>query len=182
MSDVILFGGTFDPPTIAHVEVAKRSMDAISASGVVFAPAFQSPLKNKPLTNPLHRLNMLKHALNDDSWASISLIELEREGVSYTIDTVESLVSEGMCVRLLIGADQWSQFDKWHRYEALLELANPIVIPRDGIDVPANRLLKIERIDCSSTKARLAIQAGDDITSMLHPSVAAYIAEHGLYR
>ena len=181
MSDVLLFGGTFDPPTLGHVEVAKRSMEAVATNGVVFLPAYQSPLKSSTHTSPEHRLNMLNFALKDNSWASISTIELERGGTSYTIDTVESLMNDGMRVRLLIGADQWTQFDKWHRYEELLTLANPIVIPRDDIDVPAERVLNIEQVYCSSTEAREAIQTGKDTASMLLPSVAAYITEHGLY-
>ena len=182
MSEVLLFGGTFDPPTRAHVEVAKRAMVLTGGTAVVFVPAFQSPLKSTTNTSPEHRLAMLQLALQNESWATISTLELERGGTSFTIDTIESLMSDGMRVRLLIGADQWVQFDKWHRHEELLELGNPLVIPRDGIEAPAERLLQVEPMNCSSTEARKAICKDASTDAMLDQAVATYISQHNLYR
>ncbi len=182
MSDMLLFGGTFNPPTLAHVEFAKSAMGFTGATGVVFMPAFQSPLKNKTITTPKQRLEMLRLALQNESWATISTIELDRGGTSFTIDTIETLINYGMRVRLLIGADQWAQFDKWHRNEELLELGNPLVIPRDGIEVPEKRLLQVEPINCSSTEARHAICEDASTDTIIHQAVALYISEHGLYR
>ncbi len=182
MSEVLMFGGSFDPPTRAHVEVAKHAMVLTGGTGVVFVPAFQSPLKSKIKTSPEHRLAMLQLALQKKTWATISTLELERGGTSFTIDTIESLMSDGRRVRLLIGADQWVQFDKWHRHEELLELGNPLVIPRDGIEAPAERLLQVEPMNCSSTEARKAICKDASTDAMLDQAVAMYISQHNLYR
>ncbi len=181
MTHLLLFGGSFDPPTLAHVSIAREAMKQTHAGGVIFMPAAQSPLKESSHTDNAHRLAMLTLATADEPWASISTLELERGGTSYTIETVETLLEEGVQVQLLIGADQWSQFPHWHRHEALIELGNPVVIPRNGIDVPPERRLHIEPIVCSSTDARNAVKSGQPTANLLNAEVAKYIETHGLY-
>jgi len=182
MNSVLLFGGSFDPPTLAHVQIAQFAMHEMQAEHVLFMPAYQSPLKDKTRASARCRIAMLELVLQETAWASISRLEIERGGASYTIDTVEAFLQKGIKVQLLIGADQWLQFDQWHRHEDLLELAHPIVIPRDGINVPKKHLLSMTPIDCSSTIARLAIKNDEPLDNILHPRISAYITENGLYQ
>lgn len=182
MKQVLIFGGTFDPPHLGHVKIPCAAMSHLGFDGVLYVPAFQSPLKESESSSSEHRLTMLTLALVDASWASISTLEIERTGTSYTIDTLEALQSPDTSYRLLIGADQWAQFASWHRYEDILKLANPVVLPRDGFESNDPRVLQIEALTASSSSIRERIQGELPVNDLVSPKVAAYITEHGLYQ
>jgi nicotinate-nucleotide adenylyltransferase len=124
---------------------------------------------------------MLQLALTDCNWADISTVELERGGTSFTIDTIESLQHEGDEIRLLIGADQWVQFQQWHRWEDIIRLANPAIMPREGFNVQDNRVLRIDTLPGVSTDIRSLVRAGKPIDALVSPEVAQYISQHQLY-
>mgnify|MGYP001272352223 CR=1 FL=1 len=181
MTRTLLYGGSFDPPHPGHIEVPREAMEHLAFDHVLYVPAFQSPLKQRKPTDKKHRVAMLELALADCQWASISTIELAREETSYTINTIEALHATYDDMRLLIGADQWSQFRQWHRWEDILKLANPAIMPRVGFDVCDDRLLPISQLPSTSTAIREQIQRGENIKDLVVPSVAQYIAQHGLY-
>ena len=181
MTQTLLYGGTFDPPHLAHVELPRAAMEHLGFDRVLYVLAHQSPLKDSPLTSETHRLAMLELALQDCQWAEASSIELDRGGTSYTIDTIESFRKEGDELRLLIGADQWLQFKQWRRWEDILRLANPVILPRDGFEVSSERLLQIDSLPAVSTDVRELIKQGKSIDIVL-PEVAAYITQHQLYQ
>ena len=181
MNHFILYGGSYDPPTLAHIGIAKLAMKKTNSVGVIFMPTSQSPHKNKANASNQHRIKMLEIALEGFSWAQISTIEIDRGGISYTIDTMETLMKDGLKIQLLIGADQWSNFKAWHRYEELLDLGNPIIMPRHNIKIPKDRALSDVDINCSSTEARNAIKNGYSTQELLNPKVLTYISKHGLY-
>ena len=178
----LVFGGSFDPPTLAHVQVAHEAMLCTSSTEVIFVPAFHSPLKSSSLAEPAHRIAMLEIALSECPWASIESMELQRGGPSFTIDTLESMQQDNVTLQLLIGADQWKQFEQWHRHQDILSLANPVVIPRDGFQSDHHRCLQINPINCSSTAARKAIEQNTPTEHLLKPAVLSYITTHGLYQ
>jgi nicotinate-nucleotide adenylyltransferase len=197
---VLVFGGSFDPPTLAHVTLPPLAAESIGASRLIYVPVAVSPHKtDTPPTSAKHRLAMLRLALADTDGAEIDTRELDRGGVSRTIDTLESLRAEvdaSVSLRLLIGTDQARSFDRWYRWEEILRLADPVVMARGDDEVrevladieqtqgrPAaaewmNRLLTLPRMDHSSTRARAATTClRDDVPE----AVAAYIESHELY-
>jgi nicotinate-nucleotide adenylyltransferase len=184
MTKTLLYGGTFDPPHISHVQLPLAAMHALGFDRVLYVPAFQSPLKNTPHSAPKHRLEMLQLALTGCPWAEISTQELDKGGTSYSIDTIESFCHEqheGDELRLLIGADQWAQFQQWHRWEDIIRLANPAIIPRAGFDIQDPRILQIDTLPGVSTDIRSLIQTNKPIDTLVSPEVAQYIAQHQLY-
>jgi nicotinate-nucleotide adenylyltransferase len=156
-------------------------MEHLGFDRVLYVPAFQSPLKDSTPTSAIHRLAMLKLAHTGCPWADISTIELDRGGTSFTIDTVESLVDSCDELRLLVGADQWLQFNEWRRWEDIISLANPAIMPRAGTELSDPRVLKINPLPGSSTAIRKQIAQAEHPLEFIHPEVAAYIAQHGLY-
>jgi len=182
MTRTLLYGGSFDPPHIAHVELPKAAMEFLHFDQVLYVPAFQSPLKQNSPSAEKHRVAMLELALANCPWASISTLELNRAGTSYTIDTIEALLNSFDELRLLVGADQWKQFEKWHRWEDIVKLANPVVIPREGFASVDDRVLPIDTLQSTSTDIRNLVHQGSSLDGVVHPLVAKYIAQHGLYQ
>ena len=181
MKKVLLYGGSFDPPHRAHVDIPNEAMKHIGFDEVLYVPAYQSPLKDHVLTPAKHRLAMLEIALRDEPWATISTIELDRKGTSFTIDTIESLQNEDTQLRLLIGADQWEQFPSWKKYEDIITLADPVIMPRVGFSNDDPRVVPIEELPTSSSSIRQLIGRGEPINPYVTTEVASYIAEHNLY-
>jgi len=205
---LLIYGGTFDPPHRAHVQLPQQAMRLLGAERVLYIPAAQSPHKmdSKP-TPPHHRLAMLRLALHDFPEAIILTDELDRaeanpDQPSYTADTLENLrgrVHPDAQLRLLIGADQARVFDKWHRADDIAAIAEPVVmnrapqtaeqllaeLPEDARNGWRSRVIELPPLDISSTRVRAQAVAGDataDIDDLLSPAVAAYIREHGLYQ
>jgi nicotinate-nucleotide adenylyltransferase len=203
---LIVFGGTFDPPHLAHIDLPFHIADFISADGVVFIPAGSPPHKSRSLTPAPHRLAMLRLALGDRPDAAICTAELDRPGPSYTVDTLRQLRDQlhpATQLRLLIGADMAAIFYQWRDPQQIIQLADPLVMMRPPIDpasllarLPADldqeqrqawthRIVPAPLIDIDSTRLRLLLSQGrfDDplVTRMLAPSVIHYIREHHLY-
>ncbi len=198
----ILFGGSFDPPHVAHVQLPELARQAIGADVVIYVPAAISPLKrDRTLTEPRHRLAMLSLALRDAPHTAIITDEIDRADgePSYTIDTITTLRSRypQMQLRLLIGADQLAQFDRWRDPQRIVELAEPLVMVRPPAThesvldlLPAgydratwrNRLIDLPLMDVSATEVRRRLAAGEPVDDLIAPAVAQYIDEHGLYR
>ncbi len=181
MKRVLLYGGSFDPPHRGHVTVPHQAMQHLTFDEVLFVPAFRSPLKDSTPTEQHHRLAMLELALEQCDWASISTIELDRGGMSYTIDTIEALRNSYAELRLLIGSDQWAQFSKWNRWEDIVKLANPAIMPRAGFETNDATLLPIDTLSATSTEIRAMLHRGESIDALVHPRVAQYIAQNKLY-
>lgn len=182
MTRTLLYGGSFDPPHRGHVEIPHAAMLHLQFDRVLYVPAYQSPHKTDArLASIEHRLAMLRIAISDCPWAEISTIELDRGGISYTIDTIESLQHDEDEIRLLIGADQWEQFERWHRWEDILELAEPVVMPRAGFELDDTVVLPIEPFDAIATDIRTRINNNQAIDDLVLEGVAKYIAQHGLY-
>lgn len=202
---ILLFGGSFDPPHRAHVELPQQAAQAIGADLIAYIPAGRAPHKlDKVQTDPEHRLAMLRLALADvaDTVPTVVLTdEIDRgpDEPSYTVDTLEALskrVDPGATLRLLIGADQLRIFDQWREPERVIELAEPVVmvrppetkasllagLPADERGAWADRLIEIDAMDVSSTDVRERVGSDRPIDDAVCDAVAGYIAEHGLYR
>ena len=200
---VIVFGGTFDPPHRAHLTLPLLAADAIAADHVLFVPAGCNPQKmDRRPTSGQHRIAMLEAALAGDSRASVSSIEVDREGATYMVDTLRQLRAmerwQGVRLRLLIGADQALNFRTWKAWEEIVTLAEPLIMPRGDQDVktllealkalfpedPATwcgRVLDLPRRSDRSEEIRSDLSEEIPLEDQLTPEVAAYIHRHGLY-
>lgn len=202
--DIILFGGSFDPPHVGHVALPVAARAAVGAEWLAYVPAARAPHKlDKVQTDPAHRLAMLRLAVEDLDDAVVLTDELDRaaDGVpSYTVDTLEHLretFPAGATMRLLIGADQVRIFDQWREPQRIIELAEPLVMVRPP-DTKASllaslpddearsawerRLVDVPAMDISSTQIRERVARGESIKGRVCPAVEDYIHEHGLYR
>lgn len=201
---IILFGGSFDPPHIAHVRLPELVRARLGADCVAYVPAAESPHKRGLTRTPaVHRLAMLRAAVEGLPRAVVLTDELDRAKPgepSYTVDTLESLrrrLGVGPVFRLLIGADQLRVFHKWHQSKRIVELAEPVVMVRPpdtalsllaalppGEDAAAwrGRLVDLPPIDVSSTDLRRRAAAGESLAGLTPPAVEAYIRQHRLYQ
>lgn len=187
-----LFGGSFNPPHLAHLALAEAARDQVELDRVVWMPAAVPPHKqHRHLPAAAHRLAMTRLAVEDNRAFVVSDLEAAREGVSYTIDTVRALQERypETDFRLLLGGDSLAQFASWAQPEEIVRRVPLIVYPRPGADfaaVPAfvmARTTVLDRplLDPSSTAIRRLLRAGRSVRYLVPDAVLAYAAEHGLY-
>ena len=186
-----LFGGSFDPPHVGHLLVAGDALEALGLDRVVFIPAGVQPLKvGQAAATPEQRLRMTRLLIHADSRFDVDPIEIERPGLSFTVDTVEALAGRapGSELFLLIGADIPAAFAKWREPERIVQLATVVVLRRAGDEPDLSALpgrvrsLATRRIDVSSTEIRGRVRAGKSIKGFVPDAVAEYIAAERLYR
>lgn len=186
-----IFGGTFDPPHVGHLIAASDACDALALDTVVFVPAATQPLKaDRGAASPADRLAMVRLAVAGDPRFEVDATEVERGGLSYTVDTLRAFRGRWPAgtadLVLLLGADAAAQFPLWKDPEAVRELARVVVLTRgDGgsTPVPAGaEAVATRRIDVSSTEVRERVSSGKSIRGFVADAVAAYIAQSGLYR
>ncbi len=133
-----IFGGTFDPVHTGHIELALYAKDIFHLDRVLFIPASTSPHKQgKPLTAAVHRLAMLALALEKFPEFSISMAEIKRQEVSYSIDTVDFLLETQADSEfyLIMGADTFLVLDTWKEYRRLTSLCHMLVGNRPGFPI-----------------------------------------------
>lgn len=201
---LLVFGGTFDPPHRAHSELPPLVAETLGCRRIVYVPAALNPLKtDHPPTAAEHRLAMLRLAIRDVPGAEISTIELDRQGPSYMVETLEALggqLEAAAELRLLIGSDQALEFHRWKSWRRILQLATPAVMVREPLDEAtysrqiretypqpeAQRWLgwavDVPRIDIGATELRSRLAAGEEVGDLVSPAVGRYIREHGLYQ
>lgn len=211
---VVMMGGTFDPPHAWHVEIANAARRHVSRETgdqpqLVVVPTGESPLKGRTTdAGSAHRVAMARIAFAGVPDALVWCEEVGRPGLSFTFDTVAKLseqVEPGCRIWLVIGADQASQFHKWHRVKELLSRVQVLIAPRPPLTDPpavihsmrASRawseamlarfgegVLDLPVSEVSSTALRGAVAAGmptDLGAGSLATGVDAYIKAAGLY-
>lgn len=186
-----LFGGTFDPPHNGHLIVAQDALTALGLDRVIFIPAGAPPHKRDRLITPAPaRLAMLEGALLGDARFEIDALELSREGPSYTVDTIEAVRQRhpGDELFLLVGADQFAEFETWREPARIASLARVTVMSRSGSGPDAAslgrygaRTIEVTRIDISSTDIRRRCAAGEPIRYHVPDAVEAWLAENPIY-
>lgn len=190
-----IFGGTFDPPHVGHVTVARDVADALDLHEVWWMVADRSPFKTDRTSTPAAvRLEMARAAAGSDPRFRVRDDELRRGGVSYTVDTMHALTDAHPHTdfHLIVGADQAADLDRWHDAAVLLDLVTLVVMDRAGVDagevlpsVPgADRALHVAvtPVPVSSTGIRAAVRRGEDVGGVLPEGVAEIVRGRGLYR
>jgi nicotinate-nucleotide adenylyltransferase len=185
-----IYGGSFDPVHLGHQLVAQTALEELSLDRIFFVPAAQSPFKpdQKPTPAPL-RAAMLRLALAGKTWAEVDLQEINRGGISYTIDTVQNFRQRFPAADLfwLIGADHVPQLPKWRNAAELGKLITFLVIPRPGdapVETPAGfrtQWLKGFPLGVSASEIRARVKANLPIDVLTGPLVAEAIRNNRLY-
>jgi nicotinate-nucleotide adenylyltransferase len=200
---IALFGGTFDPIHLGHTTVAADALEHIGAEKIIFVPAKRSPLKGfLPRANDNHRLNMISLAIAGEKNFQVSDYELKRPAPSYTLETIRKFQADyagETSIHWLIGADGIDDLMYWYKIAELIDACNLTTMYRAGCEPPdfakfeeiwgRQRIEKLQRniiqtplVDIRSTEIRNLIAKNGDFSKMLHPAVAAYIRENGLYQ
>ena len=204
-----ILGGTFDPIHIGHLRAAIELSEQLPLSEIRFMPCKQPVLKKTLVANAEHRINMLRLALAGYEKLLIDDRELHRNTPSYTIDSLQEIRDEmpDRIITLIIGSDAFRDFDQWHRWREILNLAHLIIIPRPQYDLPTTdplaTLLKSHQtqdfnalmrehngriwisatplLTISAREIRKHIVAHLDVRYLVPDDVLKYIAAEGLY-
>jgi nicotinate-nucleotide adenylyltransferase len=187
-----VLGGTFDPPHVGHLLAASDAFEALSLDKLLFVPAKVPPYKSRTVqASPDQRLRMLELTIGGDARFEASRLELDRDGLSFTVDTLQTL-SESTpepSLFMLIGEDLATQIASWRDAARIAELATIVVLVRATSSeqsalettLPMMRL-QTRRIELSSTEIRDRVRAGRSIHGFVTDAVSAFIDAAGLYR
>lgn len=194
-----IYGGTFAPIHIGHVEAAKAFMQQMKLDYLFVIPTAIPPHKQiDESDDPIHRLRMCELAFEGVDGVVISDIEIKRGGKSYTYDTLKALSRPDARLFLLCGTDMVLTFDKWYRFEDIFKLCYPTYVRREKDPLLDSmivskigeyyqkygvmfRKILVDPITVSSTEIRRAVKENKDVSGMILPQVEKYIKEHRLY-
>jgi len=193
-----ILGGTFNPPHLGHLAIARNARDELGLDWVLLMPAHTIAHKHAAVDpGAEHRLRMcrlLVEDARDASALSACALEVERGGNTYTVDTLEELHSRHPHARLtlIVGADTARTLPSWREPPRLLALADLAVARRTGVSDQAVlqsvpwpervRFLHTPLLEVASSAVRERLARGEHVDDLVGGAVAGYIAEHGLYR
>jgi nicotinate-nucleotide adenylyltransferase len=189
-----ILGGSFDPPHVGHLLAASDAHAELELDRLIFVPAAAQPLKQGQLVaSAAQRLDMVHFAVDGDPRFSVSPIEIERKGLSYTVDTLTTFAERYPAAErfFLIGADAFAGFAQWREPARIASLARLAVMQRAGDEpaavpagVPAEAVIRLRTryVDVSATEIRERVRQGKPIRGYVAAAVADYIATAGLYR
>lgn len=194
-----VLGGTFDPVHFGHLAAAQEVAAQLDLARVLFIPTYRQPLKpNEPGAPTTHRLAMLSLATKDNPLFEVSSAEIDRGGVSYTVETLRALKSGDSTAELwfILGMDALSDLARWRRPVEIFELAQIAAVYRAGwakVDLervyaifPSARgrleSIAIPGLDISSTDLRERVKQGRPIRYLVPDGVEDYIRSNALYR
>ena len=187
-----VFGGTFDPPHLGHSIVASEVMEALALDRLLWVPAGIPPHKQgRPVTPAEVRRRMVVAAIADHPGFELCDLELEREGVSYTVDTLRRLRSAhpGWSLSLILGADLLEGLASWKDPDAIRSMAELVAISRGATSVPPRsavpagvRIVRVTPVDISSSDVRTRVAGGKAVSTMLAARVLSIIESERLYR
>lgn len=182
-----IFGGTFDPPHVGHLFIANEILSELSLDEIWFMPNQEPPHKQKSMNvSNDDRVHMLRLSIQHHPKFRLETIELEREGRSYTVETMKLLTKRYPDDQFyfIIGADMIEYLPKWYKIEELVELVTFVGVNRPNFSHQTNYpiiFVDIPEIGISSSDIRKRLQSGRTVRYHMHESVEKYIKEHGLY-
>jgi nicotinate-nucleotide adenylyltransferase len=190
MRRVGLFGGTFDPPHLGHLAIAEWAREHLRLDRVIFMPAGTPPHKRRrDLSSAAARVAMSRLAVRGNRSFTVSTLEVNRRGPSFTVDTLLTLKSRypGARLYLLIGEDSLNDFRTWHRPREIMRHSTLAVALRPGARRRSRSIARVQWLEnpglaISSSGIRARVRAGQSVRYLLNDSVARYVARHRLYR
>jgi len=192
---ICLYGGTFDPPHNGHMAIAEQCQKDLAIERILFIPAFLAPHKtNVKISSAKDRLAMLRLAIQPYPGLEISELEIDRQGISYSIDTILQVKKELNLTTdnlyFLIGGDSLLDFHTWRQPDRILNESRVVVAGRPHYslnDVPAEYRTRVEVLsnplmEISSTDIRQKVRHNESVRHLVPESVADYIDRYQLYR
>ena len=199
-----ILGGTFDPIHFGHIAAATAAQQTLSLDSIVLVPSCIPPHRAQPATASAEdRFAMAQLASSEHPGWSVSRVEIDREGKSYTFDTLIEFGRPGTQLFFITGADAFAEIASWSRYPAVLDLANFVVVSRPGTTLDSLRervpsafsrrsatqstadtrviLVEAHTPDVSSTDIRHRVRAGQGLSGLVPDVVERYIRTHRLY-
>ncbi len=192
-----IFGGSFDPVHNAHLALARACQQQARLDEVWFTPTAIQPLKHRgPHATDGQRIEMLRLATSDETTWRVCTLEIERGGLSYTVETLRQIHVELPEAQLffLIGADALRDVPQWKEPREIFRLSTPLVVRRAELTAPALSHLKLlctdatqpqsiemPALEVSSSEIRRRVAAGESIGNLVPKAVAMFVAQHGLY-
>lgn len=201
-----VIGGTFDPVHFGHLRVAVEFADVFLLPTVALLPCYQSPLRDKPSASNDQRLDMLRLAVQHHPQLVVDSRELEKEGLSYTIDTLTALRSQAgdaAALYFALGIDAFNHIESWKNWQALFEVANLVVLTRPGYQVQVDSAflqekkrvftgehqrsgawyeLPVTALAISATQIRHLASKQKAVSFLVPEAVEQYIYQHRLYQ
>ncbi|MDD5647645.1 MAG: nicotinate-nucleotide adenylyltransferase [Dehalococcoidia bacterium] len=194
-----IMGGTFDPPHMAHLVIAEMARTGLQLDKIIFIPAGDPWMKSVyTVTCAKKRVEMVGRAIDSNPSFSLSLIEVDRPGPTYTVDTIEQLAGEigqNSEMFLLLGWDSVAELPYWKAPYRLSKMVRIVAFPRPGAVKPdpkemekampgsAERIIHMDQpyLSISSTCIRQRVKEGKSVRYLVPEGVALYIVEHKLY-
>lgn len=187
-----IFGGSFDPPHVGHLLTAIDAFEFLRLDKLILVPAAVQPLKaGLAAATAAQRLAMVRLLVGEDDRFAVDAVEIERAGLSYTVDTLETFAQRLPHAEmfLLVGMDAVAAFGSWKNPRRIMELARLAILRRPGSAVGESNTgrdgtidLATRLIDVSSTEVRERVRARKSIRGFVPESVAAFIETERLYR
>lgn len=201
MKRIGIMGGTFDPPHLGHLYIAKAAYERTGLDGVLFLPNGTPAYKTaeRRISPKEDRCRMVELLIGECPWCEMSLMECEREGNTYTADTLAQLTAQhpDIAYELIVGSDSFQAMEQWYHPERIFAAAGVIVLLRDA-DTESSlkdaaqryehtygagiRVVACETCGISSTQIRKLASAGKSLEGLVPESVEQYIVAHQLYK
>lgn len=185
-----ILGGSFNPPHIGHLILAECAAGKLKLDKVIFVPANIPPLKKKnDLADAETRLEMIDLCIKDNSCFESSRVEIDRGGISYTIDTLrffKKFFKNGVKLFFLAGSDVLDSLKSWNKLEEILKISEFVVVARKDFkntSAISEKIKKIEMdaVEVSSSKIRKRIRSGESIRYLVPEAARNLILKRKLY-
>jgi nicotinate-nucleotide adenylyltransferase len=194
-----ILGGTFDPIHNAHLMIAGEALEQLGLGEVIFIPTCHTPLKEDTVITPVeHRVRMVELALTGNPAFRMSRIEIDRAGISYTVDTIAGLkqsLGDDSELFFITGLDSLETLPKWKEPDSIIRMCRLVTVRRPGYDVPdideleksipgireSLIILDDPAPDVSATEIRKRVAAGMSISDLVPGAVEEYILQNRLY-
>jgi nicotinate-nucleotide adenylyltransferase len=194
MKRVGIFGGTFDPIHNGHLQVAEDVRKSLKMEKILFVPSYLPPHKmGKKVTEAKLRFEMVSLALEEHPHFKISEFEFQKEGISYTVETLNALKKSNPDAELflIMGVDQLLEMDSWKEPDKIFQMSSVVVIGRPGyrreeienLDWHSKILwVDVTPVEISSSLIRKKVQQGESVQGLVPKQVEELIIEKGLYK
>lgn len=198
MTRIGIYGGSFSPPHNGHIKAAEAFLEQMWLDFLFVVPAAIPPHKELPDVSAKDRLEMTRLAFSGMDGVYVSDMELQRQGPSYTVDTLRELEGSDRRLFLLLGTDMVLTLDEWKEPEEIFRLSYPVYARRESDKILNEKILAklafykekygkmvtkltLDPLEISSSQIRGRLERGEPVDDLIPASVEAYIRDHHLY-